>query len=155
MSSQDSADLSSNSLLLLLRTPPSETAFSPASPSGQTELPACSAVFPPSSSCLPLFFLSLQSPSIRSEAICAGVRAYSLVIGATNIRHLVVYPSTHVPPRETCPRNHFIFEFNLSLSKGRRNRCQLSTALGNPFGGYSIGSGRSQGLPRPFAPSPD
>lgn len=147
MSSRNFTTLSSSRPLLRFRIPPAETAFSLASPSGQPESPACSVVFSPSSSRLPLSSPSSHSPSIRTGAICAGVRANSLVVGTTNLRRLVVYPSTHVPPRQTRPRNAFIFKFNLSrslsLSKGRRNRCQLFTAPGNISGGYSIGSGRA------------
>lgn len=152
MSSWDSTALSSTVPRLRFRIPPSEATFSLASPSGQPESPACSAVFSPSSSRLPFVSPSSHRLSIRSASTFAGMRASLPMIGSIRIPHPGLFPSTDVRAWNHCPRNAFIFEFNpsrsLSLSKGRRNRCRLFTAPGNTSGGYSIGSGRSLGRQR-------
>ena len=151
MSSRDATAQSSSGPLLRFRIPPPETAFNLASPSGNHESPAWSIDYPPLTSRTPFYSHSSHRPSIRNVAKYTGLRANPRVIGTTNIRRVVVYPSTHVPPRQTRPRNAFIFEFNpsrsLSMSKGRRNRCQLFTAPGNTSVGYSIGSGRAARTP--------
>ncbi len=150
MSSRDSTALSSTVPLLWFRIPQSETAVSLASPSGQPELPACSVGFFPSTNLLPLFIPSSHFPSIRTAATCAGLHGRHAARGRIDPYTAPgSVPSTGIRPRRRCPRNAFIFEFNLgrslSLSKGRRNRSQLFTVHGNTSGGYSFGSGHTPG----------